>query len=191
MKPATLCIASVCVLACLGLCTHASADIMGVGPVDYQYHAAAEGGGWTEVADPGFGSPSWFTFPFGSDAWIAIPSQQQLDKATNVWLQVQWQAAPPVPPNSLLWIPQGFAATGGGNPQQYQQQNTYTYVWEWTITPQPGSEVIDIPATFPWSGVMGIDVAAQTVPEPSAIIGLTSAGLVGLATIWRRRKQRA
>ncbi len=171
-------------IAVLAPCNSALADIIGVGAVDYQYHATAQGGTWTDVSDPGYGAPEWFTIPFSPDQWIAVPNQEQPNKVKELWLQVQWGAGSTVPPNPIVWTAQGFTVAGGTNPTHVDN----TYVWEWTITPQPGAEVFQIPASFPWADVTGIDIATKCVPEPSTIVGLVTSGLFGLILVWRRRK---
>jgi hypothetical protein len=177
---------AVWVLAFLGLCSFASAGVIPV-DVDYQYHAAAVGGPWTQVKDPGYGAPEWFTIPFSQEQWLSIPNQQRLDKVKLLYLEVQWDNQPPVPPDPIAWAPQGFTVTGGTNPA-YIVNGHPTYVWQWVITPQPKAEFLEFPASFPWNGVVGLDVATKCVPEPTALVGLAGMGLVGLLWLWRRRK---
>jgi hypothetical protein len=172
------------VLVVVALCNCASAGIMGVASVDYQYHVAAKGGTWTVVGTPGYEAPEWFTIPTSRDQWIAIPNQDQSGEATQLWFQVQWDSAAVVPANPVVWVPQGVAVTGGTSPTHVGN----AYVWEWTITPQSGSEVLQIPSSFPWAGVTGMDIAARSVPEPSAIVGLVTSGLCGLLMVWRQKK---
>jgi hypothetical protein len=174
-------------VALLGLCSFASAGILGVAEVDYQYHAGSQGGAWTKVADPGYGAPEWFKVPFSDEQWVSIPNQQRLDKVKYLWLQVEWDNQPQLPPNPVAWAPQDFSVTGGTNPT-FIANGHPTYVWQWVITPQPKAEFIEFPLTFPWNGVVGIDVATRCVPEPSVLVGLGSMGLVGLFLLWRRRR---
>jgi hypothetical protein len=174
-----------CTIVALALCNCVSAEIIPAAAVDYQYHASAQGGAWTEVTDPGYGPPEWFTIPFSRDTWLAVPNQEQLDKVKDVWLQVQWEPSiVVVPVNPVVWVPQGFTAAGGTNPIQ----SNNTYIWNWTITPQPGQEVLQFQVSFPWTGVTGMDVATRCVPEPSTIVGLVTSGLFGLLLVWQRRK---
>ena len=173
------------IFSLVGLCSLASAEIMGVGEVEYQYQSFGQNSSWEMVTDPGYGIPEWFTIPFSRDQWIAIPNLERLDQVKKCWLQVEWNDTNPVLPlNPIMWTSQGFTVTGGTNPSQLGN----AYVWEWTITPQPGSEMIQIPASFPWADVVKISVASNCVPEPSTIMILGSLGLFGLLLVWRRRK---
>ena len=74
------------------LCNCALADIIGVGAVDYQYHATAQNGAWTEVSDPGYGAPEWYTLPprVSPDQWIYVPNHEQPDIVKELWLQVEF-----------------------------------------------------------------------------------------------------
>ena len=91
-------------VALVGLCSLASADVMGVGSVEYEYMSSGQNEPWEEVTDPGYGIPEWFTIPFSNDQWIAIPNLERLDLVKHFWLQVEWNDTTPVPPhNPLLW----------------------------------------------------------------------------------------
>jgi hypothetical protein len=68
---------------------------------------------WKICHTPGYGAPQWFKIPFSNEQWISIPNQERLDKLKYLWLQVQWDNEPLVPPNPVAWAPQGFAITGG------------------------------------------------------------------------------
>jgi hypothetical protein len=187
MKRALPVFVAVWAIAVLTLCNSASGELVPAVTLDYQYHATAQNGLWTEVTDPGnFGAPDWFTFPFSPDQWLAVPNQEQLGKMKELWLQVQWEPGiAVVPVDPIVWTPQGFVVSGGTNPIQ----SNNTYIWHWTIIPQPGSEVFQFPNSFPWTGVTGIDVATRCVdiPEPSTL-GLVISGLFGLVLVWRQRK---
>jgi hypothetical protein len=194
MKRALLVFLGMWVIAALSLCNCASADIIGVGSVDYQYHADVLNGAWAKVSDPGYGLPQWYTLPsvVSRDQWIYVPNLEQLDKVKDLWLEVQFApGSTPAIDNPIVWAAQGFTITGGTNPTYYPDSNTY--VWAWTITPQPGSELLDFSPSFPWANVIGIDVATKCVPKPSApepstLVGLVTCGLFGLVLAWRRRK---
>jgi hypothetical protein len=185
MKRMALVLLAMSAVAVLSLCTCASADIIGVTDVpDYQYHADAKNAQWGKVIDPGlYGAPDWFVLPFSPDQWIAIPNLEQLDKVKHLWFQVEVDPGTTIQTNPLAWASQGFTVTGGTNPTHIGN----AYVWEWTISPQPPNEFLQISASFPWSHVHGIDVASKCVPEPSTLI-LGGCGLVGLILVWRRRQ---
>jgi hypothetical protein len=189
MKRAILVFLGMGAIAALSLCNCASAEIIGVGPVDYQYHAAGLNGTWTEVSDPGYGPPEWYMLPpyVSQDQWIYVPNLERLDMVKELWLEVQYEPGSPAPTNNpVVWAAQGFTVAGGTNPAFYPDSNTY--VWAWTITPQPGSEIFDFAPSFSWAGVTGIDIASKCVPEPSTLVGLVTCGLLGLVLAWRRRK---
>jgi hypothetical protein len=188
MKRTVLALLAMSAVAVLSLCTCASADIIGVTEVpDYQYHASVQNGTWAEVLDPGYGAPDWFTLPFSLDQWIAIPNQERLDEVKTLWFQVEVEPGTTIDVDPLAWASQGFTVTGGTDPTRVEEAGHTYYVWEWTITPQPDSEFLQISNLFPWSNVIGIDVATKCVPEPSTLI-LAGCGLFGLILVWRRRQ---
>jgi hypothetical protein len=191
MKRALPVFLAVWAIAVLPLCNCALADIIGVGAVDYQYHAAAQNGAWTDVTDPGYGPPEWYTLPprISPDQWIYVPNNEQPDMMKELWLQVQLAPGTTAPTsNPIVWSSQGFTVAGGATATYYPDSNTY--VWAWTITPQPGNELFDFSPSFPWAGVTGIDIGTKCVPvpEPSTLVGLLTSALFGLVMVWRRRK---
>jgi hypothetical protein len=184
MKRRAMFLLAMSAVAVLSLGTYVSADIIGVADVpDYQYHASGKNAPWVPVVDPGYGAPEWFTLPFSPDQWIAIPNLERLDQVKTLWFQVEVEPGTTIQTNPLAWAAQGFTVTGGTSPTVVNN----TYVWQWTITPQPANEFLQISASFPWSHVRGIDVASKCVPEPSTLI-LAGCGLVGLILVWRRRQ---
>jgi hypothetical protein len=189
MKRAVLFLA-VWTIAALAMCSCASADIIPVGAVDYQYHGDLNGTAWTwtPIIDPGYGAPDWFTIPFSPDKWLSVPNHEQLDKVKHFWLEVEWQSDPRVVPASpTVWAPQGFTVAGGTNPIHLSNN---AYVWEWIITPQPGAEILQFPnVSFPWAGVIGLDVASMCVPEPSTVslLGIVAISLIALGRRHRRK----
>jgi hypothetical protein len=152
-------------LVLLLLCNFASAETVPVG-VEYQYHGDLST--WTKLIDPGYGSPEWFTIPFNQDKWLFVPNDEQLTRTKHLWLQIEWQNDPESVVDPIVWLPQGFSVT-----------NTHyeNYVWEWIITPQPGSEIIQFPKEFPWTGVVGIDVATEC-PEASTFVLLSICAVI-------------
>ena len=107
----------------------------------------------------------------------------------DFWLEMQWQNDLAVPTTApTLWVPQGYTAAVDGNPTHVDNG----WVWEWTITPQPNGEIVDIPASY-WTiagnNVAQIIVASKCVPEPSTLALLASMGAVAFVGLgWKRRR---
>jgi hypothetical protein len=171
----------------LVVCSNANAGLIPSGQVDYQYFSPAPNGAWTEVVDPGFGAPSWITipsFPFNLDKWIAVPNQTQPDMLKHFWFQVEWSTVPTTIPKPILWVPESSVVLVGSG----ETTEGNVSAWEWTIDPQPNSEVVQIPSSFPWNNVTRIDVASRCVPEPSTLVLAVVGGVVafGAGRRWRR-----
>lgn len=168
-------------------CSNASADLIPTGQVDYQYFSSAPNGTWTEVVDPDDLVPSWFaipSFPFSADKWIAVPNEAQSDQLKHFWFQVTWSTVPDTIPKPVLWVPESSVVLVGSGATTVDNVTT----WEWTIDPQPNSEVVQISSTFPWSNVTRIDVASKSVPEPSTLVLAAVGGVVAFG-VGRRRKK--
>jgi hypothetical protein len=189
MKRTSQIMLPIATIAIFAFCSYASADLIPAS-VDYEYSATQQNGTWTELVDPGnYGSPSWFTLPFSADQWVGIPNSAQPSKVKHFWLEVQWQNDLTAPPDPLLWAAQGYTITGGANPVHVNNG----YVWEWTITPQPNSEMLEFNTAFPWisanNHVTNIVVASKCVPEPSTLALLVSMGAVAFVGLgWKRRR---
>ncbi len=194
MKRMSLIVLPILAVAILTLCHGATADIIsGSETVDYKYDATSQGGTWAKTIDAGaYGSPQWLQSFFPGEEWIYIPDLGQTGNVEHLWFEVQWQSPPSTQPSApTVWVPQGSLATvaGGTNPVQVENG----YVWEWTIDPQPGQHLLEIPATFSWNQVTGIEIASSRtlVPEPSMLVLMGSMGTLALVRLgWKRKRAR-
>ena len=198
MKRMSLIVLPIVALVVLAFCNAATADLIptNLANVDYEYSTTSttQNIPWSVGTDPGnLGSPLLFTTPINTDEWVSVPNQAQSNKMKEFWLEVQWQDDLNDPPNDppVLWVPQGYTAAADGAPVHDVVNNGW--VWEWTITPQPNREMVDIPSSF-WNvdnEVTKLIVASKCVPEPSMLALMASLGTLALVRLgWKRRMAR-
>ena len=158
MKRRSLIVLPIVALVVLACCNAATADIIPAS-ADYRYSAASQGGNWTVANDPGgYGTPSWFTFPFSNDAWIVVSNRQQSDAVKQFWFEGEVPKDFSLSLNPTLVAPQGCVVTSATSAQNDDSSATW-YAWTWTINPAPSTAILEIPALFPWSSIQKIDVA--------------------------------
>jgi len=131
---------------------------------------------------------------------LLIPNQVNPSAIKTVWWEVKWAGVIPDPADLVskinLVAPAGYVVS----PAVFWTSSVTSvgryWTWEWTITPQPGNELIVFdPSVYndfkTGMNIAEIDLGSKCVPEASTLIGFGSAlvmagpGMIG----WIRRRR--
>ncbi len=110
---------------------------------------------------------------------IFLHNDPILHQFKDIKIQITSDKATGVPTVTSPLVPTADFPGTPGNVYGYPNSDWYTYVWNWTIQPNPPYEVIHIPVIFSTNiDQIVIDTISYNIPEPGMLGTMMTFGLM-------------